>query len=130
MPRVLVIDDQPYVRATIAVTLKANGFDVVAAESGRMGLNKVENSHFDLVIVDIYMPEMDGVALIKALRQHDPRLPIIAMSGVMFRSTGRTVLDILPMAPDLSDIVCLQKPFRPNELLQAAQNAMAVVAAQ
>jgi CheY-like chemotaxis protein len=130
MPCVLVIDDQPYVRATIAVTLKANGFDVVAAESGRLGLSKVENSRFDLVIVDIYMPEMDGVALIKTLRQRDPRLPIIAMSGVMFRSTGRTVLDILPMAPELSDIVCLQKPFRPNELLHAVQNATTVVAAE
>jgi len=133
MPRVLVIDDQPHVRATISIALKANGFDVVAAESGRLGLIELNKTAFDMplfdaVIVDIYMPGMDGVTLIKAMREHAPKLPIIAISGALLRETGRTVLDILAKAPHLSGITCLQKPFRPKELVQAIQNAIGVAA--
>ena len=126
--RVLVIDDQQYVRAAIVVALRANGFDVVAFESGRLGLNALDNSAFDLAIVDIYMPDMDGVKLIKALRERSPNLPIVAISGVMFRTSGRNVLDVLPTAHDLSGIACLQKPFRPKELVEAIQKAIGVAA--
>ena len=68
MPRVLIIDDQPHVRAAISVALKANGYEVVAVESGRLGLIELNKTvfdltPFDLVIVDIYMPDMDGVKL-------------------------------------------------------------------
>jgi CheY-like chemotaxis protein len=126
MTRVLVIDDQQYVRAAIVVALRANGFDAVAVESGRLGLNALENSAFDLAIVDIYMPDMDGVKLIKALRERAPNLPILAISGVMFRTSGRSVLNLLPNAHELSGITCLQKPFRPKELVEAIQKAIGV----
>jgi CheY-like chemotaxis protein len=128
MTRVLVIDDEQYVRAAMVVALKANGFDVVAFESGRLGLSALDNSAFDLAIVDIYMPDMDGVRLIKALRERSPNLPIIAISGVMFRTSGRNVLNILANAHELSGITCLQKPFRPKELVEAIQNAIGVAA--
>lgn len=131
MPRALVIDDQPHVRATVSVALQASGFDVVAVESARLGLRELKKTRldaprFDLAIIDIYMPEMDGVQLIKEVRERAPTLPIIAMSGVFIRGSERTVLDLLPMAPGLSDITCLQKPFRPKELLQAVQKAIGV----
>jgi len=128
MLRILVIDDQPHVRATISVALEASGFDVVAVESGRLGLRELKKSFFDLAIIDIYMPDMDGVKLIKALRVDAPNLPVIAISGVFLGTSERTVLDMLPMAPDLSGVTCLQKPFRPKELLQAIQKAMGVPA--
>lgn len=131
MPRVLVIDDQLHVRATICVMLKALGFDVVAAENGRSGLSKLDSLPFDLAIVDIYMLEMDGVKFIKAVRERIPNLPIIGISGVLLPgSSGRTVLDILPLAPDLAGVTCLQKPFRSNELLQAIQKTIGVAAPQ
>jgi DNA-binding response OmpR family regulator len=130
MPRVLVIDDQPHVRATISVALQANGFDVVSVESGRLGLMELKKSSFDLAIVDIYMPEMDGVKFIKALRAGAPTLPVIAMSGVFLGASERTVLDLLPMAPDLSGVTCLKKPFRARELLQAVQSVLGVPARQ
>jgi DNA-binding NtrC family response regulator len=130
MARVLVIDDEPHVRAAVSIALKMKGFEVVAVEGGRMGLSEQEKSSFDLVIVDVYMPNMDGIQFIKALRQRRPNLPIIVMSGVLYRGTGGSALDVLPMAPHLTDIVSLQKPFRPKQLLQAVQNAMGIVAAQ
>jgi CheY-like chemotaxis protein len=131
MPRVLVIDDQPHIRAMIAVALQAHGgFDVVAVESGPLGLSALEDSSFDLAIVDIYMPKMDGVQFIKAMREYLPNLPVIAMSGMMFRTSGRNVLDILPMAPGLAGVTCLQKPFKAKQLLQAIENATGVAAPQ
>ena len=131
MPRALVIDDQPHVRATVSVALQASGFDVVAVESARSGLRELKKTRldaprFDLAIIDIYMAEMDGVQLIKEVRERAPTLPIIAISGVFIRGSERTVLDLLPMAPGLSGITCLQKPFRPKELLQAVQKAIGV----
>jgi CheY-like chemotaxis protein len=128
MPRVLVIDDQPAVRATISLVLQSEGFDVTAAESGQLGLSEFDKSRFDLVIVDIFMPDMDGVKLIKSLRARIPTQPIIAISGVLMRASGRTALDLFAMAPELSSITCLQKPFRPKELLQAILKTITVVA--
>jgi CheY-like chemotaxis protein len=133
MPRVLIIDDQSHVRAAISVTLQANGYEVVAVESGRLGLIELNEAvfnitPFDLVIVDIYMPDMDGVKLIRAVRERTPELPIIAISGALFRDSGRTVLDILPKSPHLAGITYLQKPFRPKELIQAIHGAIGVAA--
>lgn len=124
MPRVLLIDDDKPVRTTITLALQKQGFEVVAAESGRAGLREFENSRFDLLIVDIFMPDMDGVKTIKALRQRNPQLPVIAISGVLLRASARTALDFFPMLPDLGGVTCLQKPFRPSELLKIVKNAL------
>jgi CheY-like chemotaxis protein len=125
MPRVLVIDDQSHVRAAIAVALRAKGFDVTTFESGRMSLLEFEKSHFDLAIVDIFMPDMDGVKVIRALRERRPDLAVIAMSGAVLSASGRGVLDVLPAAGDLSGVTRLKKPFRSSELLGAVQAALA-----
>jgi CheY-like chemotaxis protein len=71
------------------------------------------------------MPGIDGVTLIKELRKRSPGLPVVAMSGVLLGTSGRTVLDHLPNISELTDVVCLQKPFRPNDLLQAVLAALA-----
>jgi CheY-like chemotaxis protein len=125
VPRILVVDDQTPVRAAIVLALQAKGFDVVAAESGQAGLTKFEQSDFDVVIADLFMPGIDGVTLIKALRQRNPGFPIIAMSGVLLGTSGRTALDHLPNISELSDVICLQKPFRPNDLQRAVAAALA-----
>ncbi len=125
MPRVLVIDDQLQVRAAISVALKAHNFDVVTVKSGRLALTELAVSRFDLAIVDIYMPEMDGLELISAMRAHRPDLPIVAISGMLLRDSGQSALNIVPQ-----DIVRLQKPFRPFELMKAIQLAMNPAAQQ
>jgi CheY-like chemotaxis protein len=79
-------------------------------------------------MVDIFMPDMDGVKLIRALRQRVPDLPVIAMSGVLVGESGRTVLDMLPMTSDLPNIMCLKKPFRSKELLDTIQKTIGVAA--
>jgi len=125
MPRILVVDDETLARTAITIALEANGFDVVAVESGKSGLSAYDESQFDLAIVDFFMWDMDGLEVIKALRKRNPKLPIIAMSG---GTDGLAVLDILPTAAEMSGIICLHKPFRPNELIQAIQEAHHAVA--
>ena len=128
MRRVLVIDDKPYVRATVISVLRPAGFEVVAVDDGKWGLRKFEESSFDLAIVDLYMPGVDGVKVIKELRNRAPKFPIIAMSGVLLGRSQRTALDIFPNVPGLTEIICLKKPFRSNELLSAVETALALVA--
>jgi CheY-like chemotaxis protein len=65
VPRILVVDDQTPVRAAVVLALLAKGFDVAAAESGQSGLTKFEQSDFDLVIADLFMPGIDGVTPIQ-----------------------------------------------------------------
>jgi CheY-like chemotaxis protein len=129
LPRILVIDDQNPVRAAIVLALQARGFDVEAAASSQSGLAKFEQSAFDVAIADLFVPGIDGLSLIKALRERNPRFPVIAMSGVLLGTSGRTALDQLPNIPELADVICLQKPFGPNDLLQAVAAALAAGAA-
>lgn len=116
MPRILVIDDQSDVRAMISIVLRINHFDIVEAASGAAGLKEFENCRFDLVIVDIFLQGMNGFDVITVMRERIPDLPIVAISGM-------TTLDFLSASPELSNVVCLQKPFRPNELVRAVEAA-------
>jgi CheY-like chemotaxis protein len=128
VPRILVIDDQPHVRASIVLALQANGHEAVGAEDASAGLREFQGSRFDLAMVDVYMPGTDGVTLIKALRERSPALPSIAMSGVLLNDSQHTALEFLPKLPSLAGVVCLQKPFRPPELLKAIDAAFALSA--
>jgi two-component system response regulator (stage 0 sporulation protein F) len=75
---------------------------------------------FDLVIVDVFMPGMDGYQAIKEFQRLDPGVPIIAMSGVIFReSSQRHAPDFLGMAGKLGATRTLHKPFKPAELIEA-----------
>ena|SRR5437899_375043 len=116
MPRILVIDDQSDVRAMICIVLRINRFDIVEAASGAAGLKEFENSRFDLVIVDIFLQGMNGFDVITVMRERIPNLPIVAISGM-------TTLDFLSASPELSNVACLQKPFRPNQLIRAIEAA-------
>ena len=118
MPRVLIIDDQKDVRAMVGIVLRVHRFEVVEAESGAAGLNAFEESPFDAAIVDIFLGDTSGVDVIASLRERAPGLPIIAVSGM-------TTLDFMDQSPHLANVVCLQKPFRPNDLLQALRKAQA-----
>jgi DNA-binding response OmpR family regulator len=116
LPRILVMDDQPDVRAVVMLALRVKGFEVEGVDSGAAGLKAFAESRFDLAIVDIFLGGMNGADVIGILRERAPNLPIVAISGV-------AALDFLTASPELSNVVCLQKPFRPSELLQAIQAA-------
>ncbi|WP_028179280.1 MULTISPECIES: response regulator [Bradyrhizobium] len=113
-----MIDDQKDVRAMVAIVLRVNHFEVAEAESGAAGLKAFAESPFDAAIVDIFLGDTSGADVIATLRERAPTLPIVAVSGM-------TALDFVDQSPHLANVVCLQKPFRPNDLLQALRKAQA-----
>jgi DNA-binding response OmpR family regulator len=119
--RILVVDDASHVRAAIKTALEVANHDVVAVETGPLGLRAFDQKAFDAVIVDVFMLEMDGMTLIKELRRRAPRLPIVVISGGIY---GETALDILTTASGLTGVAYLQKPFRPDQLIAAIEKAV------
>src|SRR4051794_18838537 len=99
MARVLVIDDDVTIRATIQAVLELHGFEVVLAEGGSAGLKALRGGGYDLVIVDVFMPNMDGFETIKLMRELDPTMPIIVVSG--FGRAKSSSPDFLSMATKL-----------------------------
>jgi DNA-binding NtrC family response regulator len=120
MPRILVIDDQPDVRAMICIVLRVNRFEIVEAGSAEAALKAFDESKFDLVIVDIFLQGSSGFDLIAAMRERVPDLPVVAISGI-------TTLDVVAEWPELSGVVGLRKPFRPNQLVSAIEAAFGPV---
>jgi CheY-like chemotaxis protein len=118
MARILVIDDDPAVRAAMQMVLEREGFDVSAVGDGPSGIKLVAAEDFDLLLVDLFMPGMDGLETIRQVHRHKPGLPIVIMSGLSFASgTGAQPPDFLAMAGKLGAVGNLKKPFRPRELL-------------
>ena len=120
MPRVLVIDDQADVRAMIAIVLRIHHFEIVEAAGAEAALRVFAELKFDLAIVDIFLQGTNGSDLIGAMRESVPDLPVVAISGM-------TALDFLSESPGLSNVACLQKPFRPNDLMRAIESARELV---
>ena len=118
MSRVLVIDDQQDVRAMICMVLRLNHFDVIEADSAKTALKAFAESDFDAAVVDIFLEDTSGFDLIAAMRETVPDLPVVAVSGM-------TTLDAAARSSDLPNLVCLQKPFRPVELIRAIETARA-----
>ena len=116
MSRVLVIDDQQDVRAMICMVLRLNHFDVIEADSAKTALKAFAESDFDAAVVDIFLEDTSGFDLIAAMRETVPDLPVVAVSGM-------TTLDAAARSSDLPNLVCLQKPFRPVELIRAIETA-------
>jgi DNA-binding NtrC family response regulator len=117
MARILVIDDDAAILVTVELVLKRAGHDVVTAINAYDGLERLEQASFDLVVVDLFMPEMDGLEAITQICLRYPKLAIIVVSGHSFERTAAHRPDFLPL--ERSAFVSLSKPFRPAGLLEA-----------
>jgi DNA-binding response OmpR family regulator len=111
-----MIDDQPDIRTMVSIVLRVNHFEVVEAASAAAGLKEFEASEFELAIVDIFLQGTNGFEIIMKMRERIPDFPIVAISGM-------TMLDFVNDTPELSNVVCLQKPFRPADLVLAVEVA-------
>jgi two-component system, OmpR family, KDP operon response regulator KdpE len=109
MTRVLVVDDEPQILRALRINLHARQFDVVTAGSGRGALEAAADAHPDLVILDLGLPDMDGVDVIRSLRMWT-QVPIVILSG---RMNSAAKVDALDAGAD--DYVT--KPFSVEELL-------------
>ena len=81
MPRILVIDDEPFVLEALKRVLASTAVAVIGASNADAGLAAMRESLVDLVIIDVILPGMDGVAAIKIIRREHPGVRIIAISG-------------------------------------------------
>lgn len=81
MNQILLIDDEEAMRETLADCLDSAGHNVDEAENGRKALKLLESKTFDLIVMDVFMPEMDGIELLRELGKKDEHPPVIAISG-------------------------------------------------
>lgn len=116
MARILVIDDERSIRNTLKEILEYEKFDVDVAEDGFEGLEKIENSHFDVVLCDIKMPKMDGIEVLGKIQEKDPDATVVMISG--HGSIDTAVEAIKKGAFDF-----ISKPLDLNRLLITIRNA-------
>ena len=107
-PTVLVVDDESHIRDVVQYALEREGYRVVCAGDGRAALELLKREHVDLVVLDILMPELDGLSVCRRIREHG-QLPIIFLS-----SRAEEVDRILGLELGGDDYVT--KPFSPREL--------------
>src|SRR5688572_26940054 len=79
--RVLLVDDEPFIVSAFTRLLQLNGFEVESASAGDEGLTKVQTGTFDVVVSDILMPRMDGMSLLRVIRERDLDVPVILLTG-------------------------------------------------
>ncbi len=117
MSTILVIDDEPLVRRVLVRLLHSAGHETAEAGDGVEGLRVYDVVQPDLVITDLVMPEKEGLETIADLREQNPDLPVIAMTGVMPRN-------FLDFARDFGAVTTLVKPFTRDEVLAAVNQAL------
>lgn len=124
MSHILVIDDEPSVCRVIEAVLTAAGYTVTTASDGRAGVEAAEKQTFSAAIVDLCMPNLNGIDTIREFRTIAPNMKLIAMSGLMSSSEGNAAPDFLGMAINLAGIPKLSKPFRRVELLDVVEHVI------
>jgi DNA-binding NtrC family response regulator len=118
--RILVVDDEAEARESIRALLEDHGFAVNLATDGRSALRACESDRPDLVLTDLFMPELDGIGLITALREIAPDLPIIAMANRIKPFT----VDYVDIATKLGAFGGLYKPLDGVALLRLLERAL------
>ena len=121
MATVLSIDDDELMRSFLIESFESKGYTVRVATNGQLGIDAYIENPTDLVITDLFMPEKDGVEVVRSLIKHDPNVKILAMSGGD-SSAGRK--DVLEVLEDFGVKRTFGKPFKIAEVLAAAEEVL------
>jgi two-component system nitrogen regulation response regulator NtrX len=116
-PRVLVVDDEEAVRSSLRMIFEYEGYEVMLAANGPAGLRMAEQEAPDLVFLDIKMPQMDGLEVLRRLRGQEPAPPVVVLSG---HGTVKTAVE----AVKLGAYDFIEKPPDSERLLIVARNAL------
>ena len=119
--RILVVDDDAGIRRALVEILTRAGHEVTQASGGAEACRISHEAALDLVIVDLFMPEKDGIETILELRTFAPGMPIIAMSGGGADEGG---FDLLSAAELLGAALSIEKPFTPAQILEVVRKAL------
>jgi two-component system alkaline phosphatase synthesis response regulator PhoP len=107
---ILLVEDEENLHETLKLNLEMEGYEVTSAFDGAEALNKVSNEYFDLIIMDIMLPELDGISVTESIRVNHNEVPILMLSAR--NSSADKVLGLRKGADDY-----LTKPFNLEELL-------------
>lgn len=115
---ILVCDDAAFMRMMIKDILTKNGYNVVAeAENGLKAVEKYQETKPDLVLMDITMPEMDGIQALKKIKSVDPNASVVMCSAM-----GQQAMVIESIQSGARDFIV--KPFQPDRVLEAVKKAV------
>ena len=115
--KIIIVDDEPELKDTLVKALSAQGFEVTGCSSGQQALAELHQKEFDLLLTDLMMPEMDGIALLEAALKVDPHLIGIMMTG---QGTIQTAVDAMKVGA--FDYVL--KPFRLQTVMPVLTRAI------
>ncbi len=115
--KILVVDDERIIVRSVQMILKAEGYSIEGASSGKDAILKMEQNKYDLVLTDLNMPEMDGISLIRWLRPNRPDVGIVILTGYPSQETIKEALE-------LGIIDYVPKPFTPAVLIDVTQRAV------
>ena len=114
MKRILLVDDVPAVRLSIRAALEAVGYQVLEASDGKEALALLDSQAVDLIVTDLWMPNLDGVELLKRLRAANANIRVIAISGGGMRKP----IDVsAALAQTWGADAVLYKPFDNDDLV-------------
>jgi CheY-like chemotaxis protein len=118
--QILVIDDEEGAVRVLTQILEQAGYEVTSTQSGKQGVSLQRGNPSDLIIMDIFMPDLNGVEAIQRLKKSYPKTPIIAISG------GQTMAgrDCLELAREKGADYTFRKPFKMAEFVETVRTAL------
>ncbi len=120
MAQIALIDDDDAVRRSLGRILERADHEVTDFPDGKAAMESLGKRRPDVIITDIYMPEMDGIEFLIRIQDVAPQVPVIAISGGGFTTAGSVLED----AGQLGAVATLEKPFEAHEVLAAVDDAL------
>ena len=117
MAKILIIEDSSFTRKAIARMVKADGYEILEAVDGKDGLEKAVSNSPDCITLDLIMPEMEGIEVLKSLRERGLNIPVIVITADIQKDTRDQCLD-------LGATTILSKPPKKEELRSAIKSVL------
>ncbi len=121
MAHILLVEDSPEVSMSVREILESAGHTIEDAASGKQALDVLAGAKFDVIVRDIWMPEMDGIALLKEIRGAGNEIPVVVISG---GAPNAPLTYTAPLASTFGANIVIYKPFEKDELLNAVNSAL------
>jgi DNA-binding NtrC family response regulator len=115
--RILIVDDEKNLRFTMTMCLEPLGYEIGTADNGEDALRQLDNQEFDLILLDIRLPGMDGLDVLRRVVKQHPDIPIVMVSA---HGTVESAVE----AMKLGAVDFIQKPFTPQELRTIVQQVL------